>query len=128
MICREASLANAVVPITQKNQRTTTRPTTIRCHHVLVENKSNKRQVFHGRCVLCRLLKKRCEVMYGCTGCKHCFALLYRDGGLKHITDIPTSLVEDVSIRDFLNGVSKWNLKDQMNVGTEEDMVMAYNK
>ena len=46
MFCRETSLATAVAPGTQ---------TTIRCHHVLVENKPNKRQVFPGRCILCSL-------------------------------------------------------------------------
>ena len=71
--------------------------------------------------------------MYGCTRCKqyyyvNCFALLHRDGGLKHITDIPTSLAGDDSVKEFLNGNSKWNLNDQINIGTEEDMVMAYNK
>ena len=56
------------------------------------------------------------------------FALLHRDGGLKHITDITTSLAGDDSVKEYLNGNSKWNLKDQNNVGTEEDMSMAYNK
>ena len=57
MLCRETHLAPA--PATQQ--------TTIRCHHVLIENKPNKRQVYQGCCILCRLLKKRCETKCGCT-------------------------------------------------------------
>ena len=70
---------------------------------------------------------------FGCTGCKqyyhvNCFALLHRDGRLRTITDIPAHLAEDCGVGDFLNGSSKWNVMDQIHVGTEEDMVMAYNK
>ena len=126
LFCSERNLAT-----TSSAQNETPIPS-IWCHYVLVDKKSNKRQIFQGRCILCHLFDKRPEAKFGCTGCKqyyhvNCFELLHNDGKLKTIANIHASLAENNKVKDFVTGKIKWNTIDQEYIGTVEDMNMAYN-
>ena len=82
--------------------------------------------------MLCTLMGKRKETKSRCIGCRqyfhvNCFTALHKDRKLKTFAQLSTTLAANTKVKEFVTGKSYYNIKDQVDIGTVEDMIMPYD-